>query len=161
MNAVSGFNSGEPHHHAHQSELMAEVRQNITGISSYRGQDKPAFEKSQIQLPKSGCPRWVSLPPQLMVFTKEPLRSKKAYELVNSHFFLTNNTSFNAWVSFLCGISKGTFEITNYTSFPNTERYDFYTMLKFKRAPIYELVEPISTHFLDRDTLSTMRGLCD
>ena len=34
-------------------------------------------------------------------------------------------------VRFLCGISKGTFEIPHKISYPYTERYDFYTKLKF------------------------------
>ena len=31
----------------------------------------------------------------------------------------------------LCGISKGTFEIPHKISYQYTERYDFYTTLKF------------------------------
>ena len=34
----------------------------------------------------------------------------------------------------LCGISKGTFEISHKISYQNIERYDFYIKVKFKSS---------------------------
>ena len=41
---------------------------------------------------------------------------------------------------FLCVISKGTFEIAHIISYPYIERYNFYSVLKFKSYWIKELL---------------------
>ena len=60
-------------------------------------------------------------------------RLKNAYELLNLRAFkisiLYEIISFNVWLDILCGISKGTFEISHKISHPYIERCGFYSQV--------------------------------